>query len=83
MGVLDELKQEVEDLKAKEGTSRETTQADAELVRRKLAPKMQALYNYFKQFNEHLQVVSPDVTGDYVLEAVGSIMSQPFWASSI
>ena len=73
MGVLDELKQEVEDRKAKEGESQDTTQADTELVRRKLVPKMKALYNYFKEFHEHLQVVSPDVTGDYVLEGLGTL----------
>ncbi len=73
MGVLDELKQEVEDLKAKKGEDQQPTQADTDLVRRKLLPKMKALYNYFKEFNEHLQVVSPDVTGDYLLEGLGTL----------
>ena len=73
MGVLDELKQEIEDLKAKEGETQQTPQADADLVRRKLLPKMQALYKYFKEFHEHLQVVSPDVAGDYVLEGLGTL----------
>ena len=73
MGVLDELKQEIEELKSKEGDTQEITPADTDLVRRKLLPKMQALYNYFKEFNEHLQVVSPDVSGDYLLEGLGTL----------
>lgn len=79
MGLLDELKSEAQELKAKEDDGQVPTQAnakpdgDAEQARRMLAPKMKALYNYFKEFNEHLNVVSPDVTGDYLLEGLGTL----------
>ncbi len=77
MGLLDELKQEAESLKAREEEAPDTTQADsraqAELARRKLEPKMKALYKYFTEFNEHLNVVSPDVSGDYLLEGLGTL----------
>ncbi len=85
MGLLDELKQEAHELKAREDEGQDATQAnanadadadadaDAEQARRMLAPKMKALYNYFKEFNEHLNVVSPDVSSDYLLEGLGTL----------
>ena len=79
MGLLDELKTEAQELKAREDDGQDPTQAnanpdwDAEQARRMLAPKMRALYNYFKEFNEHLNVVSPDVSGDYLLEGLGTL----------
>ncbi len=73
MGVLDELKQEADELKVREDVAQETTQADTDCVRRKLEPKMKALYKYFKEFNEHLNVVSPDVSGDYLLDGLGTL----------
>jgi hypothetical protein len=77
MGLLDELKQEAQDLKVREDEGQDSTQADAnadvERSRRMLAAKMKALYNYFKEFNEHLNVVSPDVSGDYLLEGLGTL----------
>ena len=77
MGLLDELKQEAQDLKAREDEGQDSTQADAnadvERSRRMLAAKMKALYKYFKEFNEHLNVVSPDVSGDYLLEGLGTL----------
>lgn len=79
MGLLDELKNQAQELKAKEDDGQDPTQADAkpdgdaEQARRMLGPKMKALYNYFKEFNEHLNVVSPDVSGDYLLEGLGTL----------
>ena len=79
MGLLDELKQEAESLKAREDEAPDTAQAQtqeqaqAEQARRMLAPKMKALYKYFTEFNEHLNVVSPDVSGDYLLEGLGTL----------
>ncbi len=79
MGLLDDLKQEAQEHKAREDEGQDPTQAnaesdsDAEQARRKLAPKMKALYNYFKEFNEHLNAVSPDVSGDYLLEGLGTL----------
>lgn len=79
MGLLDELKQEAQELKAREEEGQDPVQAnvnadtDAEQARRMLGPKMKALYNYFKEFNEHLNVVSPDVSGDYLLEGLGTL----------
>lgn len=73
MGLLDELKQEAEQLKARDDEAPETTQADTERTRRQLEPKMKALYKYFTEFNEHLNVVSPEVSGDYLLEGLGTL----------
>lgn len=75
MGLLDDLKQEAQELKSKEGEAPDTTQVDegAERARRLLEAKMKALYKYFSEFNEHLNVVSPDVSGDYLLEGLGTL----------
>lgn len=73
MGVLDELKQTAEELKAKEDEEKSTTIRRAEQIRRDIAPKMKELYTYFKEFCDHLNVVSPDVTGDYLLEGLGTL----------
>ena len=75
MGLLDELKQEAKELQAKEGDAPEATETGAgtDRARRQLIAKMQAVYKYFKEFNEHLNVVSPDVSGDYLLEGLGTL----------
>lgn len=73
MGLLDELKQEAESLKSIEDEVTDIPQVDTEAVRRQLAPKMKALYKYFNEFNDHLNVVSPDVSGDYELEGLGTL----------
>ena len=74
MGLLDELKQEAQEVKAKDVEADSTAQpADGDTVRRKLEPKMKALYKYFTEFTEHLNVVSPEVTGDYLLEGLGTL----------
>jgi hypothetical protein len=73
MGLLDDLKQEAEQAKARDDEAPDTTQADSTPVRRQLEPKMKALYKYFTEFNEHLNVVSPDVSGDYLLEGLGTL----------
>jgi hypothetical protein len=75
MGLLDELKQEAQDLQSKDGDAPETGQMgqDADRARRQLLAKMQAVYKYFKEFNDHLNVVSPDVSGDYLLEGLGTL----------
>ncbi len=77
MGLLDELKNEAENLKAADDTGQEAapaeSQADTERMRRMLAAKMTALYKYFNEFNEHLSAVSPDVSGDYLLEGLGTL----------
>lgn len=73
MGLLDELKQEAESLKARDDGEQDTTQADSERALRELEPKMKVLYKYFTEFNEHLNVVTPEVTGDYLLEGLGTL----------
>lgn len=73
MGLLDELKQEAETVKARDGDEQDTTQADTERAMRQLEPKMKALYKYFTEFCDHLKVVSPEVTGDYLLEGLGTL----------
>lgn len=73
MGLLDDLKQEAEQLKARDDDAPDTAEADIEGVRRQLEPKMKALFKYFTEFNEHLNVVSPDVSGDYLLEGLGTL----------
>ena len=73
MGLLDELKQEAQSKKARDGDDQDTTQADTERALRQLEPKMKALYKYFNEFTEHLKVVSPEVTGDYLLEGLGTL----------
>ena len=72
MGLLDELKQEAEILKSQdEDDAPDDTQAEIERAQRLLEAKMKALYKYFTEFCEHLNVVTPDVSGDYLLEGLG------------
>lgn len=74
MGLLDELKQEAAELKAKDGEGGNAPESvDTETFRRHIEPKMKALYKYFTEFTEHLKVVSPDVSGDYLLEGLGTL----------
>jgi len=75
MGLLDDLKQEAAELQAKDVDTPEVAQTDVDedRARRMLGAKMQALYKYFNEFNEHLNVVSPDVSGDYLLEGLGTL----------
>ena len=73
MGLLDDLKQEAEQAKARGEEAPDNAQAELERVRRQLEPKMKALYKYFAEFNEHLNVVSPEVSGDYLLEGLGTL----------
>lgn len=73
MSLLDELKQEAENLKSQDDHGQDTNPADIKTVMRKLEPKMKALYKYFTEFHEHLNVVSPDVSGDYLLEGLGTL----------
>jgi hypothetical protein len=73
MGVLDELKKEAAEVRAKVDEESSTTVQESGKNRRQLEPKMQALYKYFSEFAEHLSVVSPDVSGDYLLEGLGAL----------
>ena len=75
MGLLDDLKQEAAELKAKDVDTPEVAQTDVgeDRARRMLGAKMKALYKYFNEFNDHLNVVSPDVSGDYLLEGLGTL----------
>ena len=73
MGVLDELKKEAQDVKAKESETKTTTRTHSAQVRLNLEPKMVILYNYFKEFCDHLSVITPEVSGDYLLEGLGTL----------
>ena len=76
MGLLDELKNEAETLKATDSGDQETASAQTHAEsNRMLVPKMMALYKYFNEFTEHLNVVSPDVSSDYLLEGLGTLTS--------
>ena len=73
MGVLDELKKEALEVRAKVDEEKSSTVVKSEHKRREIEPKMKALYKYFKEFADHLGVVNPDVSGDYLLEGLGTL----------
>ncbi|MDX1432114.1 MAG: hypothetical protein R3286_06660 [Gammaproteobacteria bacterium] len=73
MGVLDELKKEAQQVRAKVDEAKTSTEVKSEKKRREIEPKLKALYKYFKEFADHLNVVDPDVTGDYLLEGLGTL----------
>ena len=71
MGILDNLRQQSENLKAKE---QQEQQRQAELqahFRDQLQPKMIEIYKYLNEFAEHLNYIKPDIQVDYQLNAEG------------
>lgn len=73
MGVLDELKKEAESVsaqKARETTARAETLAQA---RARLEPRMQALYKYFGELKQYLQVIDREITASYDFKDAGRI----------
>ncbi|MGD8592761.1 MAG: hypothetical protein PVF82_08010 [Gammaproteobacteria bacterium] len=71
MGILDNLRQQSENLKAKE---QQEQQRQAELqahFRDQLQPKMIEMYKYLNEFAEHLNYIKPDIQVDYQLNAEG------------
>ena len=71
MGVLDELKKEAATVKAKEEKIRTSDEAQRDALLKKIRPKMQSLYGFFKELAENLAVVAPDVRYDYEIPGFG------------
>ena len=73
MGVLDELKQEVQAIeaeKARETTSRAEVLAAA---RERLVPCMRMAYKYFNELKQHLQVVNREIEASYEIRDTGLV----------
>ncbi len=71
MSLLDDLKKQAEEVKEKQRQELSQTQARARLVEDCLRPRMRALYDFFRELKEQLDVLDPDVRRDYQVEGVG------------
>ena len=73
MGILDDLKKQAEATQARQaGDSQATTLRRAE-VEAALLPKMRALYEYFSEFQNYVQVVNPEVNVSLKLLEIGEV----------
>lgn len=73
MGLLDELKKEAEQVKAQAEEERSSTLARQAAVAHEIVPRMLELYEYFRQFKNHLSVVDPGLTASYDVQGVGTL----------
>lgn len=71
MGILDNLRQQSENLKAKEQHEQERLAHLQAHFRDELQPKMIQIYKYLNEFAEHLNYIKPDIQVEYQLNAEG------------
>jgi hypothetical protein len=71
MGLLDDLRQQSDNLKTKEQQELERQAKLQELYRQELQPKMIEIYKYLNELAEHLNFIKPDIQVPYRLNAEG------------
>ncbi len=73
MGILDELRKEAESeaaRKVREAENRERALLEA---RRRLEPSMQAIYKYFSELKQHLELLNKEVLASYEIKGAGLV----------
>jgi hypothetical protein len=73
MGLLDELRQEAASAKSREQEQRERMQRLREIYATEVNPRIEELYRYLKELEEHLNYLKPDVWVDYELPGFGVV----------
>ncbi|MDX1529739.1 MAG: hypothetical protein R3337_14010, partial [Gammaproteobacteria bacterium] len=67
MGVLDELKQQAEKVQAKLEEQEASEKSQRSRIERELITRMDDLHSYFKEFQQQLTLVNPEIASDYYL----------------
>lgn len=67
MGVLDELKQQAEKVQAKLKQQEASQKDQRSQIERRLMTRMDDLHAYFKEFQQQLNLVKPEITGDFYI----------------
>ena len=67
MGLLDDLKNQTADLKAREQRDREREAQQEAFFRDVIRPRLESIYGYLHQFVEQLNYLQPDISVDYTL----------------
>ena len=70
MSILDELKQQAEQLRQAQEQDTETARREA-LYQEKLKPGLKAILNYLEELTEQLKAVNPAIHHDYTLPGLG------------
>lgn len=65
MGVLEELKQQAEKVKAEREVQEKSEQGRRSALDRRLLARINELYGYFREFQEQLNVVNPEIVSDF------------------
>lgn len=67
MGVLDELKLQAEKARARLEEQETSQKGQRSIVERRLMSRMNDLHAYFKEFQQQLNLVNPEVTSDFYI----------------
>ena len=67
MGVLDELKQQADKAQAKLKQQEAQEQSQRSQIERRLNARLEDLHAYFREFQQQLNVVKPEITSDYYI----------------
>jgi len=70
---LDDLKKEAEATQARRASNTQATLSRKARVEVALLPKMRALYEYFNEFKNYVQVVKPEVNVSLELLEIGEV----------
>ena len=71
MALLDELRQASEIARNREQLEKERTQRLQEIYDKEVNPKIEMIYNYLKELEEHLNYLKPDIRADYKISGYG------------
>lgn len=67
MGVLDELKRQAEKAQASLEQQQAGQEGQQALIERRLMTRMDDLHAYFKEFQQQVNLVNPEITGDFYI----------------
>jgi len=71
MGLLDELRQESESVKDRESAEKERAKKLNEIYDTEVIPKIEMIYRYLQELEEHLNYLKPDIPVDYEMPGFG------------
>lgn len=67
MGLLDDLKKQSAEQKAKEQSERELKEQQFAFFKEEMQPKLEAIYSYLQELSEHLNYIEREITVSYSL----------------
>lgn len=75
MGVLDELKQQAEKVQARLKEQETNQKGQRSIIERRLMSRMDGLHAYFKEFQQQLNLVNPEITSDFYITDLCTLKS--------